>query len=270
MTEQEEAPRGGCIATGIKMFAGLCGMVTVASIVNVAFDLDLALEFSGQETALPTDWMAVIALAIVSLLAYGIGWLMTSSWVGSKFKTYPWLKWLTPVLITLLLSIGFYAAYYNIEYAGPMHYASRANDIEAVEEELQGDFDEYDFDRSVRECITLDHVEILELLLNHPHGQETLDENIVFSLEMGSKDVIITFIDAGVGNEGEYGEFLAEFLAVSDLSNNEKIEVGLRFLENGADPKGVYTGGYMGTDLTAIEQAEEQGLLKLVKAMEKQ
>ena len=45
------------------------------------------------------------------------------------------------MVVTLVLVFGFYAVYYNIEYAGPLHYASRSNDIETVKEELQEDID---------------------------------------------------------------------------------------------------------------------------------
>ena len=269
MTDQvEQEPRGGCIATGIRMFAGLAGLITLASVVNVMFDLELELEVSGTSTALPTDWMAVIALGVVSGIAFGISWLMTSQWVGQKFKERPWLRWITPILIVALLSIGFYATYYNIEYAGPLHYASRANDIETIREELQEDYDEYDLHRAVWEAIELDHVEILILLLAEPSAKAEMKDDIGYALDIGSKEVIIAFIDAGVETTGEDGEFLAEFLATSDLSDSDKEEVGIRFLEAGADPYGYYTGGYQRTDLSAVEQAEEQGLTRLVKMME--
>ncbi len=268
MTEQEEEPKGGCISGGLNLFGGLCGLITVVSVFNVAFDLDLAIRVYGSSTELPTEWMAVIALAVISAITLGISAIMTNRWIRKKFQTYPWLKWAAPIVITLALVFGFYAVYYNIEYAGPLHYASRSNDIEAVKEELKEGVEERDFDRSVWECIKLDHVEILSLLLEHPNAEENMKGDFSYALDIGSKDVLILFIDAGVGAEGEEGEFLAQFLAVSELSKEEKEIVGLKFFETGSNPDGVYTGGYMGTELTAIEQAREQGLTKLVAAVE--
>jgi len=87
------------------------------------------------------------------------------------------------------------------------------------------------------------------------------------ALESGSADIIITYIDAGVGSEGEYGDFLAEFLAVTDLQTEDKEKVGLKLFEAGANPNGLYTGGYRATDYTAMEQARAQGLTELVAAM---
>ncbi|MFT5823500.1 MAG: hypothetical protein ACI8ZM_004762 [Crocinitomix sp.] len=269
MTEQEqEAPRGGCISTGLLMFAGICGLITVVSVFNVAFDLEWAVGVSGSFADLPTEWMSVIALALVSLITWGISAIMTSRWVGKQFKTHPWLKWATPIVITLAFVIGFYALYYSIEYAGPLHYAARANDIETVKEELQEGVDEDDFHRSVWECIKLDHAEILKLLLEHPNAEKDMKWDFSYALDIGSMDVLILFIDAGVGSEGEDGDFLAQFLAQSELSKEEKEKVGLKLFEAGANPDGLYTGGYMGTELTALEQAREQGLTKLVTAME--
>jgi hypothetical protein len=270
MTEQEEeAPRGGCISTGLKMFGSLCGLITILSVFNVLFDLELGIGTRGSSSAaLPTEWMSVIALAIVSLITLGIAAIMTSKRVGRLFQSHPWLKWATPIVITLSLVFGFYAVYYSIEYAGPLHYASRSNDIETVNELLQEGVDDDDYDRAVRECVKLDHIEILEILLADPEAEGTIKDNFLGALEMGSMDVIITFIDAGVGSEGEYGDFLAEFLAVADMGIKEKEKVGLRFLEAGANPDGIYTGGYKGTELTALQQARDQGLTKLVNAME--
>lgn len=268
MTEQEQAPKGGCISTGLMMFGGLCGIITLISVINVAFDLDLSIKVYGSRTELPTEWMSVIALAIVSAIALGIYAIMTNRWVRKKFQAHPWLKWVTPILITSALVIGFYAVYYNIEYAGPLHYAARDNDIETIKEELEEDIDDKDYRYAVDECIELDHLEILKLLLEHPYPEKNMKGDFVYALEMGSMDVITVFIDAGVGTEGEYGDFLAHFLAVSELSKEEKETVGLKLFETGASPDGLYTGGYKGTELTALEQAKEQGLTKLVTAME--
>lgn len=269
MTEQQQqAPKGGCISTGLRMFGVLCGIITIISAINAAFDLELVLRVYGSRTALPTDWMAVIALAVVSAITLAISAIMTSVWVKKQFKVYPWLKWATPIVITLLLVFGFYAVYYNIEYAGPLHYAARSNDIETVKEELQEDVDDRDYRYAVDECIELDHTEILTLLLQHPKAEEHIKGDFIYALETGSLDVLMIFIDAGVGSTGESGDFLAQFLAVSSLSKTEKETVGLKLLEAGANPDGVYTGGYYGTDLTALEQAKEQGLTKLVTAME--
>ncbi len=268
MTEQQQAPKGGCIPTGLKMFGSMCGLITITSVFNVVFDLELGIEAYGSSTELPTEWMGVIALGVVSVITLGIYAIMTSMWVRRKFQTHPWLKWATPVTITLVLVLGFYAVYYSIEYAGPLHYASRSNDIETVMEELKDGVKEEDYHRSVWECIELDHVEILKLLLEHPNAAKNMQEYFSYALQAGSMKVLILFIDTGVGSEGEDGDFLAEFLAVSELSKKEKGKVGLKLFERGAKPDGLYTGGYRGTDLTALEQAREQGLTKLVTAME--
>jgi len=268
MTEQQQTPKGGCISTGLQLFGGLCGLITIVSVFNVAFDLELGLRVYGSSTELPTEWMAVIALAVVSVITLGISAIMTSMWVRQQFQTYTWLKWATPIVITLVLAFGFYAAYYNIEYAGPLHYAARSNDIEAVKEELQEGVDDKDYRYAVDECIELDHLEILKLLLEHPNAEENMKGDFVYALEMGSMEVLTVFIDAGVGPEGHSGDFLAQFLAVSELSKAEKEKVGLLLFSAGANPDGLYNGGYKGTELTALEQAREQGLTKLVTVME--
>ena len=105
-------------------------------------------------------------------------------------------------------------------------------------------------------------------MLEHPNAAENMQGDFSYALQVGSMEVLIIFIDAGVGSEGEDGDFLAEFLAVSELSKKEKEKVGLKLFETGANPDGLYTGGYRRTDLTALEQAREQGLTKLVTAME--
>ncbi|MCB9197674.1 MAG: hypothetical protein H6600_04390 [Flavobacteriales bacterium] len=268
MKEQEEKSKVGCIAGGLQLFGLIGGIITIFSVINVAFDLKWGLRVYGARTELPTDWFTVIAIAIICAIAYGISALMTSAGVRNLFQKRPWLKWVTPIVIVLALSFGFYAVYYNIEYAGPLHYASRSNDIDAVKEELKNGVDEYDYHRSVYECIKLDHLEILALLLEQPNAKETINDDFISALEFGSMDVLIVFIEAGVGPKGESGDFLAQFLAVSQLPNDEKEIVGLKLLQAGADPNGVYTGGYYGTDLTAYEQAKELGLEKLVTAME--
>ena len=102
----------------------------------------------------------------------------------------------------------------------------------------------------------------------HPNAQENIKDDFIYALEIGSMDVILTFIEAGVGSEGKYGDFLAHFLAVSELPKDEKEQVGLKLLETGASPEGVYTGGYMGIELTALEQAKKQGLTKLANTLE--
>lgn len=268
MNQQEEAPRGGCIGTGISLFARLCGIITLISIINVAFDLELGLRVYGSRTELPTHWEAVIALGVVTLITWGIAVLVTSQKVGRVFKTYPWLKWATPILITVGLVGGFYALYYNIEYGGPLHYATRANDIDAVKEELADGIEEEDYRYSIGECVKLDRVEILALLAEHPFNEKYLKEDFSYAMDIGSMELLLIFIDAGVGYEGEEGDYLAQFLAISELSNEEKETVGFKLLVAGANPNGLYTGGYRGTDLTALEQAREQGLTNLVAAME--
>lgn len=269
MTEQQENPKGGCISTGLLLFAYIGGIITIVSVINVAFDLEWGLRVYGARTELPTDWFTVIFIAIVCAIAWGISAIMTSRKVRNQFQKHPWLKWLTPMVITLAVTMGFYAVYYSIEYAGPLHYAARSNDIETVNELLQGGVDADDYDEAVYECAELDHPEILKMLLEDPKAKETIKHNFVLAINIGSKDVLITFIEAGVGSEGENGDFLAEFLAVSQLSQKDKELVGMKFLEAGANPNGVYTAGYNGTDLTALEQAKAQGLTKLVSAMEK-
>lgn len=271
MSEQlEEAPKGGCISGGLNLFGTIGGLITIASVINVVFDLDLSLRVYGSTTELPSDWFSVIAIAIICAIALGISAIMTSTRVRKLFEARPWLKWTTPIVITLAFVFGFYAVYYSIEYAGPLHYATRSNDIETVNELLQKGVDDKDYDEAVYECVELDHIEVLKILLEHPKAEETIKDNFVLAIEMGSMDILITFIDAGVGSEGKYGDFLAEFLAVSDLSKAEKEKVGLKLFEAGANPDGLYTGGYWGTELTALEQAKEQELTKLVTAMENQ
>ena len=94
-----------------------------------------------------------------------------------------------------------------------MHYETRANDTERVKEELKEGVEEEDYSRSIFECIMSDRLEILDILLS----DKNIKEDFIYALEMGSKDVIHTFIDAGVGIEDNYGDFLADFLAVTDL-----------------------------------------------------
>ncbi|GEM_PF-6373873 len=266
--EQEKAPEGGCFSTGLLLFSGIGGIITLVSAVNVALDLDLSLRVYGSTTELPTDWFAVIALAIVCGIAFGIYTLMTSLKVRKQFRARPWLKWATPLAILLVLSSGFYAVYYNIEYAGPLHYAARSNDLETINELLQEEVDDDDYDEAVYECVELDHVKVLKALLEHPVAKESLEENYTMGLNIASMGALLAFADAGLGSEGKYGDVLAEFLAVSDLSIPEKEKVGLKLLEVGASPDGLYTGGYKSTELTALEQARQQGLRKLVDAME--
>ena len=268
MTEHEKAPKGGCLATGLGLFGSMCAPLTLVSAVNVAFDLDLEIRVYGTNAQLPTDWMAVIALAVISAITIGIAALITSAKVKQKYQTYPWLKWATPLVIILGLTFGFYATYYTIEYAGPLHYATRSNDIETVKKELKKGVEDNDFRYSIDECIKLSHVDILKILLAHPNAQENIKDDFIYALEIGSMDVILTFIEAGVGSEGKYGDFLAHFLAVSELPKDEKEQVGLKLLETGASPEGVYTGGYMGIELTALEQAKKQGLTKLANTLE--
>jgi hypothetical protein len=238
------------------------------SAINVAFDLDLNLRVYGARTELPTDWFTVIAVAIICLIAWGISAIMSSRKVGNLFQKHSWLKWATPIVITLVVVLGFYATYYSIEYAGPLHYATRSNNVETVNELLEEGVDIDDYDEAVYECVELDHVEVLKILLKDPKAVGTINKNFILAIESGSRDILITFIDAGVGSEGEYGDFLAEFLAVSHISKEDRVKVGLKLFEAGASPDGIYTGGYRGTDLTALEQAKEQGLSKLVEAME--
>jgi hypothetical protein len=269
MTEAQEESKGGCISGGLQLFGVIGGIITIISAINVAFDLRWSLKVYGSTTELPTDWFAVIAIAIICAIALGISAIMTSTRVRKLFQKHRWLKWTTPIVITLVLVVGFYSVYYNIEYAGPLHYATRSNDIETVNELLLAGVDDEDYEESVYECVELDHLEILKILLEHPNAQENIKDNFVLAIEMrGSMDVLIIFIDAGVGPEGKYGDFLAEFLAVSDMSKEEKEKVGIKLFEAGANPNGLYTGGYMGTELTALEQAKAQGLTKLVTAME--
>jgi hypothetical protein len=267
MTNQQDEPKGGCIAGGLMLFAIIGGIITLISAINVAFDLEWSLRVYGTRTKLPTDWFTVIAVAIICALAWGVSAIMTSEKVRNQFQKHRWLKWLTPIVITLVIVFGFYSVYYSMEYSGPMHYASRSNDIETVKEELKKDIDDSDYLSSVYECMELDHVEILALLLAHPHAEETKKGNFNYALEAGSMDVLLTFIDADVGYEGESGDFLAQLLAVSELSKEEKEIVGMKLLDAGANPDGVYTGGFKGTELTALDQAKEQGLTKLVNAM---
>jgi hypothetical protein len=268
MTEPNNKEGGGCIATILKMFGTLCGIYTLVSAVNVGFDLDLGIRVYGARTELPTDWMAVIALGVVSVITLGITYLMTSGKVRKLFQAYPSLKWGVPVGIVLFLSFGFYALYYHIEYSGPLHYATRANDVESVKEQLKEAVDQEDLLAAVDECIMTDHPEILSYLLKHPVAKKNMNDDFVFAVEMGSMKVICVFIDAGVDMQGKNGEFLTEFLAVTDLGMKDMETVGLKLLEAGANPDGLYTGGYVGTDLTAIELARQKGLTKLVAAME--
>ena len=71
---------------------------------------------------------------------------MSSTKVANLFQKHRWLKWASPIIITFVLVFGFYAVYYSIEYAGPLHYATRSNDIETVNELLQNGVDDDDYD----------------------------------------------------------------------------------------------------------------------------
>jgi len=149
----------------------------------------------AQEQNFHTDWFTVIALAIICALAWGVSAIMTSARVRKQFQTRPWLKWATPIVITLVLVFGFYAVYYSIEYAGPLHYAARANDIETVKEELENGVSDDDFDEALYECAELDHVEVLKILLKDPKAKENLNYNFILDIKISSTYIKLEFIE---------------------------------------------------------------------------
>ena len=53
--EELDESKGGCLPMGVKMFAGLCSLLAVVSVFNIAFDLDLEISVSRTGTPLPTD-----------------------------------------------------------------------------------------------------------------------------------------------------------------------------------------------------------------------
>src|SRR5688572_12433786 len=69
---QDKQAEGGVLGILGLLIGGGCLLIAGVSVINVAFDLDLALSVHGTSTALPTSYEEVIGLAACGLLVVGL------------------------------------------------------------------------------------------------------------------------------------------------------------------------------------------------------
>jgi len=175
--ERRESERGILSTIGI-LIGGGCLLVAAVSVINTAFDLDLALGVSGSSTPLPNNWESVIGLAIGGLMIVALslfGGFVAEKFVEAKGKP------LHRVGI-LALAFGFLAlAFRGIQilvlvnvYGSMLAYYSTDGDLEDVTSELAKGPDREALDKAVSRAAQYDNHEALGLLLEA--GADMMDE----------------------------------------------------------------------------------------------
>lgn len=189
-----------CLAIG-----GGCLVVAAISVINVVWDLDLALSVYGTETALPDSWDGAAGLAAAGVLIVGL--TMFGGFVRRKFaaaRGRPLVRALILAAAVGLLALvfrGLQVLALTHTYGSMLAYYATDGDLEDVKAELARGPDTAALDAAVSRAAQYDNEAALALLL--AAGADMRDssrpeERRRCALVGNSFDFIKTALDHGV------------------------------------------------------------------------
>jgi len=174
----ESKSERGIFATIGLFVGGGCLLIALVSVVNTAFDLDLALEVSGSSTPLPDSWDAVVGLGIVGLLIVALS--LFGSFVAGRFaaaKGKPLARLGIVALALVFLAVigrGLQILALVSTYGSMLAYYATDGDLDDVRAELAKGPDREALDNAVSRAAQYDNAAALGLLLEA--GADMRDE----------------------------------------------------------------------------------------------
>jgi hypothetical protein len=179
MTETKKSERGLFATIGL-LVGGGCLLVAALSVINTAFDLNLAIGSRGSSTAaLPDSWGAVAALAIGGLLIVALS--LFGSLVATKFAEAKGKPKIRIVIITFaLIFLGVVGRGLQIlalvnTYGSMLAYYATDGDLEDVRSELAKEPDHEALDNAVSRAAQYNNAAALALLMKA--GADMRDES---------------------------------------------------------------------------------------------
>ncbi len=235
-----KSERGILSIIGIFVGGG-CLLMAGVSVINTAFDLNLALGRSGSSTPLPNSWDAVIGLALVGVLIIALS--LFGSYVAGKFsaaKGKPLTRIGIVALALLFLAVigrGLQILALTNVYGSMLAYYATDGDLDDVRSELAKGPQPEDLDEAVHRAAQYENVDALILLLEA--GADMRDasrppEQQSCALVGTSYEFIKAAIDHGIGPENCIKGDAAVWMAIrsgTDDASAAKI-IGL-LLDNG-------------------------------------
>lgn len=186
---------------GVCMLIGLaCLGVTALSVLNVAFDLNLAIGSHGSTTALPNNWEEVAGLGAASVFIIALSWY--GSFVVARFKDAkgrPLVRALIIVGALALLTIlgrGVQILALTSTYGSMLaYYCTDAGSIEDVKGELEGATPEA-LDRCLSRSAQWDRHDLLETVIGA--GANFQDETSEYRSCVLSSEVSLAYIEKAI------------------------------------------------------------------------
>lgn len=248
-----------------------CLLVAVLGAVNTAFELGWALEVSGAETPLPTNYEVCIGLAAVAILL--IVFSLFGSFVVHAFKDAKGMPLARVGIVVGSLGLvavagrGIQILALVSSYGSMLAYYCTDGDLDDVRAELAKNPSREDLDQAVGRAAQYDNHEALALLLDA--GADLRDETTEAefrhcALASTGPEFIAVALEHGVTPEACPN---AEFVIWSQVSSGQgDAEIAERvapLMAAGFSTTGIPEYG----DRTALELAEANGLTQTVAVL---
>lgn len=162
----------GIIFIGMGLLGGL---ISLLSAIGILFDLDIAFGTRGAKSALPKDWIACAAIAVLSLLFAALGGVLHSDRVARFFRSHRAARYGLVLALPVLGYAGFIQLRY-FNHGGKLQWAAATNQIAVIEEMIaEGDFDDASLSESYSKAVHFENADAIEAL--RQAGPVLLDED---------------------------------------------------------------------------------------------